>query len=150
MSNNPLLGSWTLLSWEIDYGDGRPAAQPFGAGASGLIVYGCDGFMSASIARADRALLDGASVRQAPAAQRLAAFESYFHYAGRYRLAGAGATLQVIHEVSQSLNPNFLGSRQVRDVHFDAEGQLTLSASEHVPGSAVPRHHRLRWRRAAP
>ncbi|MFG6447543.1 lipocalin-like domain-containing protein [Roseateles sp. BYS180W] len=146
--DNPLLGSWTLLAWEIDYGDGRPPVHPFGEGATGLIVYSSDGYMSAAISRADRAPLEGASVRQAPVAQRLGAFESHFHYAGRYRLEGAGASLRVVHEVQQALNPNFVGSQQQRHVHISADGVLTLSASEAVPGQASPRQHRLRWRRA--
>jgi len=46
-----------------------------------------------------------------------------------------------------SLNPNFVGTEQVRDMHFDAAGRLTLSASDTVPGSDLARHHRLTWER---
>jgi hypothetical protein len=137
----------------IAYGDGRPDTLPFGDAATGLIVYGPDGFMSAAIARAGRRPLSTESVRSAPEAERLAAFESYFHYAGPYELRRGPALptgLQVHHHVTMALNPNFVGTTQVRDVAFDAEGRLTLSASDAVPGSAVARHHRLLWRRAAP
>jgi hypothetical protein len=47
-----------------------------------------------------------------------------------------------------SLNPNFVGTQQVRNMQFDAEGQLTLSADDSVPESGVVRHHRLLWRRS--
>lgn len=150
-ADKPLIGSWRLLRWEIVYGDRRPPTLPYGADAVGLIVYAADGFMSACIARCGRARLSSDSVRSAPAAERLAAFESYFHYAGPYELRRGPALptgLQVIHRVTMSLNPNFVGTEQVRDVEFDASGTLTLSASDTVPGSAVVRHHRLRWARA--
>lgn len=152
-SDDPLQGSWQLVRWVIAYGDGRPDTLPFGEAATGLIVYGRGGFMSAAIARADRRRLSSESVRSAPQAERLAAFESYFHYAGPYELRRGPALptgLQVHHRVTLALNPNFVGTTQVRDVAFDAGGLLTLSASDTVPGSAVARHHRLVWRRAVP
>lgn len=150
--DNPLIGSWRLLRWEIVYADRRPPTLPYGADAVGLIVYAPDGFMSASIARAGRGRLSSDSVRTAPEAERLGAFESYFHYAGPYTLkrdAALPTGMQVVHRVSMALNPNFVGTEQVRDVAFDASGTLTLSASDTVPGSTVVRHHRLQWVRCA-
>jgi Lipocalin-like domain len=146
--SNPLLGSWHLRRWEITYGDQRPATLPFGADAVGLIVYSTDGWMSASIARGQRPKLSADSVRKAPAAEVLAAFESWFGYAGRYTLRLHGDKPQVVHHVTMALNENFVGTDQVRDIEFDGEGRLTLSASDTVPGSTVARHHRLRWQRA--
>jgi hypothetical protein len=145
---NPLVGGWRLLRWEIGYGDGRPATLPYGADAVGLIVYAPDGFMSASIARCGRGRLSSDSVRTAPEPERLAAFESYFHYAGPYKLKRDPALptgMQVVHRVTMALNPNFVGTEQVRDVEFDESGTLTLSASDTLPGSKVARHHRLQW-----
>ena len=149
-ADNPLLGSWHLVRWSIAYGDGRPPTLPYGEQATGLIVYSSDGFMSACIAAAGRVPLSSASVRSAPAAERLAAFESYFQYAGSYELRRSAAGLLVVHRVSHSLNPNFVGSEQVRMVEFDADGVLTLSASDTLPNSPVARHHRLMWKRAVP
>ena len=146
---NPLLGTWQLVRWDISYGDGRPATLPYGEAAVGLILYSTDGWMNACIARPDRSRLSSDSVRSAPERERLAAFESYFQYAGRYEIRGEPGAQQVVHSVTQSLNPNFVGTQQVRDMHFDAEGRLTLSASDTVPGTAVARHHRLMWKRAA-
>ncbi len=149
---DPLCGSWRLVRWEIAYADGRARTLPYGADATGLIVYTADGWMSACIARAGRARLSSDSVRTAPEAERLAAFESYFQYAGPYTLrrgADLPTGLQVVHRVEMALNPNFVGTEQVRDVAFDAQGVLTLSADDTVPGSAVVRHHRLIWTRAS-
>jgi hypothetical protein len=146
---NPLLGTWQVVRWEISYGDGRPATLPYGESPDGLILYSTDGWMNACIARAGRPRLSSDSVRSAPEAERLAAFESFFQYAGRYEIRGEPGAQQVVHSVTQSLNPNFVGTRQVRDMHFDAQGRLTLSASDTLPGSTVARHHRLLWKRAA-
>ena len=149
-ARHPLLGTWQLALWEIAYGDGRPPTLPYGADATGLILYTADGWMSACIGRAGRPRLSSDSARSAPEAERLAAFESWFQYAGPYALRErSGGGLEVVHQVTHALNPNFVGTEQVRNVDFDAEGTLTLSASDTVPGSAVARHHRLRWRRAA-
>jgi hypothetical protein len=145
---NPLLGTWHLVRWDITYGDGRPASLPYGEDATGMIMYTPDGHMSACIARGSRRRLSSDSVRSAPEAERLAAFESHFQYAGPYELLGEPGRQQVVHTVTQALNPNFVGTQQIRNMAFaDGARQLTLSASDTVPGTAVPRHHRLVWSR---
>lgn len=146
--NPPLLGTWHLVRWEIAYGDGRPATLPYGEQATGMIQYTQDGYMSACIARGGRMRLSSDSVRSAPEGERLAAFESYFQYAGPYALRTLpDGRRQVVHTVTHALNPNFVGTQQVRDVTLGADGSLTLSASDTVPGSSVARHHRLIWSR---
>jgi hypothetical protein len=103
--------------------------------------------MNACLGRADRPPLSAGSMRKLPTAEALSAFESYFSYGGRYTLRQHDDRAQVVHQVTMSLNPNFVGTEQVRDMHFDASGRLTLSASDSVPGSDVARHHRLTWER---
>ena len=148
ISGNPLLGTWHLVRWEITYGDGRTPTLPFGAQATGLICYTSDGSMSACIARGGRPRLSSDSVRSAPEAQRLAAFESYFQYAGPYEVRGLPGQQQVVHSVTHSLNPNFVGTQQVRNMEFAGADKLTLSASDTLPGTADARHHRLVWGRS--
>ena len=133
-----LEGTWHLVSWEIET-EGR-RTHPFGADATGLIHYTADGGMAACIARADRPHWSTGNPRKAPDAERLAAFESFFHYAGTWRMAEQGGQPVVIHAVTHSLNPDFVGTEQVRNVDLQGTA-LTLSAHE------GPRHHRLRWRR---
>ena len=142
-----LLGAWLLQRWAIEFSDGRAASLPFGADASGLIAYTADGWMNASIARGSRPVLSAPSVRQAPAAEQCAAFESYFNYAGPFTLRRVDGAAHVVHAVRFSLNPNMVGSEQVRRIQFDGDDRLTLSADEAVGG--VVRQHRLEWRRAA-
>ncbi|MFN0182772.1 MAG: lipocalin-like domain-containing protein [Aquabacterium sp.] len=151
--DNPLLGAWHLVRWAITYGDGRPPTLPFGADAQGLIVYSTDGWMNACISRAGRPPLSSESVRSAPERERLVAFESFFQYAGPY-VFSRGPQLptgaQVVHRVTLALNPNFVGTEQVRNVEFATDGTLTLSASDTLPGTTIARHHRLQWRRSPP
>src|SRR5688572_30237282 len=141
-----LLGGWKLQQWEIGFGGGRPPAQPFGAAPTGLLVYAADGWMNASIAVADRKPLSAPSVRQAPVEEQCAAFASYFNYAGPFTLRFLEGAPHVVHHVQFSLNPNFVGSEQVRRITFAGADQLTLSANEDTGG--VVRHHRLVWHRA--
>lgn len=145
--NNPLVGTWHLVRWEITYGDRRKPTLPFGDQATGLIQYTTDGFMNACIARGGRTQLSSDSVRSAPEAERLSAFETYFQYAGPYAIRGEPGRQQVVHTVSHSLNPNFVGTQQVRNMEFADNGDLTLSASDTVPGTDTARHHRLTWAR---
>jgi hypothetical protein len=53
-----------------------------------------------------------------------------------------------VHNVTHALNPNFVGSQQIRNVALAPDGTLTLSASDLIPGTQSLRHHRLIWRRA--
>lgn len=69
------------------------------------------------------------------------AYRSYFHYSGPYRIEGDC----LIHTVRHSLNPNFVGTEQVRQMSLDGN-VLTLRGEDTVRGST--RFHELQWRRA--
>ena len=140
---NHLIGGWRLVRWEITYDDGRPPTNPLGPDATGLIAYTPDGWMNASMARAGRKPLSSESARTAPAEERLAAFDSFFSYGGRYRIEGD----HVVHAVTISHNPNLVGTEQRRKMEFGADGTLTLTATDTVPASQVIRQHRLIWKR---
>jgi hypothetical protein len=134
-----LLGSWHLTEWKTVMDDGR-VLHPYGADATGLLVYAQDGGMSACIARPNRPRWTTGNPRSAPEGERLAAFDSYFHYAGRWRLEDRGGVPFVIHSVTHALNPDFVGSEQVRQVDLQGD-RLVLSARE------SNRLHSLAWRR---
>jgi hypothetical protein len=142
ISKDELVGAWQLESWTIGYTDRDEFTYPYGEEPQGLLLYSKDGWMSASIGRPGRALLPAdVSYRKLPDALKAAAFSSYFHYAGRYRVADG----DVIHYVTQSLNPNFPGTEQLR--HAELDGQtLVLSGKDQVGGAT--RFHSLVWHRA--
>jgi Lipocalin-like domain len=135
------VGTWQLQRWQCIYEDGA-ATEPFGAGAEGLLLCSADGWMSACIMAPGRARLSTANPREAPDAERAAAFDGYFSYAGRWRILDG----RVQHEVTLALNPGMVGTLQLRDAEFSDHG-LTLSATEPVRGGT--RLHRLEWRRPA-
>ncbi len=144
ISKDDLIGTWQLESWTIGYADREEFTFPFGEEPRGLLLYSTDGWMSASISRRERALLpEDVNYRKLPDALKAAAFSSYFHYAGRYAVIDG----DVIHYVTQSLNPNFPGTEQLR--HAELDGQtLVLSGKDQVAG--IYRYHSLVWHRADP
>ena len=138
---NAFIGAWHLVDWRIEYPDGS-ITRPFGEGAHGYIVYTANGIMTASIAKAERARFGQANARRASDAQKAAAFDGYFHYAGPWRLEGE----DVVHAVTLALNPDMMGTEQRRHAAFDGAGGLVLSAFETIK-TGEQRHHILAWRR---
>jgi hypothetical protein len=135
-----LLGTWSLVTWDITYDDQRPVTYPWGADAQGMLIYAADHHMMAVVCSAGRPRLSTESVRKAPIEQKVAAFETYFSYAGSWELRKD----EIVHRISYALNPNFIGTDQVRKLTLDGD-RLTLSVSDDTKG--VGRHHRLLWRR---
>ena len=142
-----LLGAWSLHRWAVDSGGGHVPTLPFGADARGLLLYSADGWMNASISRAARPAMSAASPRRATVGEQCAAFESHFNYAGPFTLRLVAGVPHVVHAVQFSLNPNALGSEQVRRVHFEGDDRLTLCATELHGGTE--REHRLEWQRCS-
>lgn len=144
ITKEDLVGTWQLESWTIGYSNRDDFSYPYGEDPQGLLLYSDDGWMSASIARRERELLpEDVSYRKLPAEMKAAAFTSYFHYAGRYRVQEG----DVIHYVSQSLNPNFPGTEQLR--HAELDGQTLVLSGKDTVGEVV-RFHSLVWHRTAP
>ena len=137
-----LVGTWQLVRWYITYEDGS-VSEPLGAGAAGQLVYTADGWMSAGLMAAGRPRLARGNPRSAPLEQRAAAFDSFFAYAGRWRVVDRS----VEHTVTLSHNPALVGTVQVRRVQLRGR-RLTLSAEETLPAGL--RVHRLQWRPAGP
>lgn len=134
-----LLGAWAYHRWRITYADGR-VTEPFGADATGLLLYTADGRMSATIMAAGRTPFAAANPRAATLEERAAAFDGCFSYAGRWRLVEG----RVLHEVEVALNPGLVGSRQWRDARLVGR-RLVLSVEEGAGDTA--RRHALEWRR---
>lgn len=136
------VGAWSLVDWRIQYSDGG-VTRPFGAAAHGYIVYAANGIMVANIAHGARETFGLANARNADPVQKAAAFDSYFAYAGPWRIEGD----EVIHTVTISLFPDMTGTEQHRLAVFDGKGGLTLSAHEPLRDGAS-RHHILEWQRS--
>ena len=138
-----LVGAWRLVSWTIEYPASGRVSQPFGPAPEGLLVYSADGHMSAAMQRPGRARLSRADPNAVNDAEKAAAFASYFHYAGTWSVADG----HVVHAVELAMNPNLIGTRQVRHVALDGD-RLELGAEEPLEAPGQARRHRIVWRRA--
>lgn len=138
------VGAWTLEEWRIDYEDGR-STRPFGDRPAGYLIYSACGVMSASVARSERGRFNQPNARNASYEEKAGAFDSYFHYAGTWRVDGD----TVAHAVEMGLNPDMAGTEQRRKATFLDEGaRLQLSADE--PAAGGVRRHVLLWKRTEP
>lgn len=121
MASNPLLGTWRLLSAELTSPEGQ-VVFPYGIGPVGYLIYSEDGYMSANIMRAGRAKYASGSPVLATPEEKLAAYDGYSSYSGRYEIHGA----KVLHHVEVCLYPDWVGTPQER--LMDLKGnRLTLS-----------------------
>ena len=139
MASNPLIGTWSLVSWEnrsvVDGG----VSYPLGKDAVGYIMYGQDGYMSVAIMHPDRAEFAAGDLLSGSAQERAQAAGTYVSYCGRYEFRGD----TVVHRVELSLFPNWVGVEQERIVEV-AGNRLTLSTQPILLGG-VQRTAHLIW-----
>jgi hypothetical protein len=122
MSADLFIGAWRLLSLEARTSTGD-VSYPYGPDAAGYLLYSREGYMSVSVMQARRANFGSPDDLQAPASEKVAAFDTYSSYSGRYELRGE----KIIHRVETSLFPNWSGKEQERFFAFFGD-RLTLSA----------------------
>lgn len=129
MSTSSLVGAWKLLVLEFR-SDGQ-VVYPTGRDAAGMCIYDATGHMSLQIMRVDRprfALND----HQSGAPEEIsAAFKGYLAYGGTYVEDTEHGV--VVHHVTHSLFPNWVGTDLVR--FFKRAGdRLIVSAPTQVVG----------------
>lgn len=103
--DNPLAGTWRLVSMETRDADGQ-VSYPYGQDAAGYAIYGPDGYVCFNIMRAGGP--QDAS--------------GYFAYCGRYELVEG----KVLHHIAVSLFPTLIGTTVERAIALDGD-RLTLS-----------------------
>jgi Lipocalin-like domain len=128
VSNDPLVGTWRLVSFEMRDEQGR-VTHPLGRDAVGFITYAPDGHMPVQFGRADRARLAVGDWAGATPAEIAAAARDYLAYCGTYELRDG----EVVHRVELSLMPNWIGAELVRLVAFDGE-RVSLSTPPTLVG----------------
>jgi hypothetical protein len=141
MIDNPLVGTWKLVSYEVRDGCGE-IIHPFGQDPAGYITYTDEGFMCVAFMSADRPPVAAATLRAAGGEEKARAAESFIAYCGTYELRGE----TVVHHVEVSLYPNWIGTDLERTVDL-AGDRLTLSTLP-VPADQRERTARLVWVRA--
>lgn len=141
INSNDVIGAWRLLAWEIDFEGLDEPVHPFGKDPIGWLVYSADGAMSAQLMSAGRTGLGGRSIRKLSDQERIEVLETFFAYAGRYRIEGD----VIIHEVDVALNPDFIGQDQHRKAVLE-DDRLILTGNE-TDARGRQRRHCLKWQR---
>ncbi|MEE9389264.1 MAG: lipocalin-like domain-containing protein [Paracoccaceae bacterium] len=138
----PLTGTWQLISWYNTHGDGHNS-YPLGSDATGYISYSTDGFVFVHLMAANRALYSVNDPFSGSAAEDSSALKSHITYAGPYDFHGD----HVIHNVTQSSCPNWVGTQQHRMVKFDGDTLILSAAGAQFQGQEVTAQ--VHWKRAA-
>jgi hypothetical protein len=120
-----LLGTWKLVSIEDTMSDGKvqPPAQ-YGPHPHGFIMYRPDGYMCATIVNSDRPA--GKDPAKPTDAEKVAYYDSFLAYCGRFKLDSASSTVTHFPEVAWS--PSFVGSTQPRPFRLEGN-RLIITAT---------------------
>lgn len=129
MSTSSLVGAWKLLVLEFR-SDGQ-VVYPTGRDAAGMCVYDATGHMSLQIMRVDRPRFASGDMLSGTPEDVMAAAKGYIAYGGTYVEDVANGV--VVHHVTHSLFPNWVGTDLVR--FFKRAGdRLIVSAPTQVVG----------------
>ena len=140
-----VVGTWRLVSSE-----GRSSAgdvsRPYGDGPVGLLLYGADGYMSATLMRPDRPpFASGDRLRGTPEEVRLAS-EGFLAYCGTYDLDASKG--HIVHHVAAADFPNIVGTDLVR--RFVMENGYLALETQPVLRAGKTWVFRLTWAPAPP
>jgi hypothetical protein len=140
MVGDGLVGRWRLVSWSARTADGA-VIYPMGERAQGSVVYTPGGWMSGTLAHADRPDLASSDVVGGTEAQRATAFSTYVSYCGRYDVEGD----TVVHHVDMSLFPNWVGTDQNRQYEISGDELVLRTSAIKIGGQEA--QNELRWTR---
>jgi Lipocalin-like domain len=145
MGPTSVVGTWRLVSSE-----GRSSAgdvsRPYGDGPVGLLLYGPDGYMSATLMRPDRPpFASGDRLRGTLEEVRLAS-EGFLAYCGTYDLDASKGL--IVHHVTAADFPNIVGTDLVR--RFVMENGYLALETQPVLRAGKTWVFRLTWAPAPP
>ncbi len=118
-----LVGSWTLLSWEQQSGDGTKAAY-YGTSPNGMAFFDAGGRYIITVMRTDRAKYGSNALRQGTPEENKETAEGTITYFGTYSVNEADSSIAI--HVEGSSFPNWNGTNQKRFVAISGD-QLTLT-----------------------
>jgi hypothetical protein len=141
-SARPLIGRWSLLSWEgrddsgalVSHGGDRPLGE---------LIYLPSGRMAVQIQWDERRPLGSRELDAGDEPARAEALSTYNAYAGTFSLPADGV---VVHHVELSLRPDQVGMEKRRDYTLDGE-VLTLRTQPVRSGDSLASSE-LRWQLA--
>lgn len=144
MSTPSLVGAWKLLV--IEFRSDGQVVYPAGRDATGSCLYDASGHMSLQIMRTDRPRFALNDHQSGTPDETGAAFKGYLAYGGTYVEDAAHGV--VVHHVTHSLFPNWIGTDQVR--FFKRAGNRLIVSAPTVSVGGHLMDAMLVWERLAP
>ena len=139
--DNPLLGTWTLVSVDDVRPDGKRPI--FGPDPQGMLIFDAGGRYSLQICETDRPKFAGNDRNKGTAEENLAAVKGCNPHWGRYAVNHADKT--IVFKIDHALFKNWEGTEQKRK--FTLEGdELTYTVPNPSEGNVS--NPVLLWRRA--
>jgi Lipocalin-like domain len=129
--DNPLLGTWKLISVTGTFADGTIEPEVYGSNPIGYITYTLDGRIMVVFSRSDRLPLSG-DMQSSPIEERAQAFSTFNAYAGTYTLSGNTIT----HHVEVASIPNRVGKDLVRTFTLNGN-RVTLKTPSSMSGGVL-------------
>ena len=138
-----LIGSWRLVSIDIEDARGTHADPFYGSGTTGLLIYDAAGWVSVQIAGTARprvdapALRPGATERAVVARAKAKLLDSYYAYFGTWEYDSLSAT--VTHRVETSLYTGEEGASYAQQVQILGRRMVFTRTRESAAGKSVQR-----------
>ena len=146
--NNPLIGTWKLISVTAILPDGKIEPEAFGTNPTGYITYTPEGKMMVIFSRSDRPPLSGnarstlsKAIHSVPVEERAQAFTTFNAYAGTYTINENTVT----HHVEVASMPNRIGQNLTRV--FTLNGNRIKLKTPPSKSDDVPKIFELVWER---
>lgn len=144
MHGTSLAGAWKLLVFEFR-SEGK-VVFPFGTDFSGLCIYDTTGHMTMQIMRGDRPRFAANDQLAGTPDEVAAALTGCISYFGTYVADETRGV--VVHHVSQSLFPNWIGKDQVRFFRISGDRLIVSAPTQQVGGHLMDAM--LVWERIRP
>lgn len=142
VADERFIGTWRYESGRFTGEDGS-STDPYGDGATGLVVYDAAGHMTVQLMRGDRPRLGDDDVHRVDPTRVVASFAGLTTYFGTYRVDPDAAL--VVHEVEAASHPDWVGRFLSRRYEFEGD-RLILTTQPFVVGAETVTG-RLVWRR---
>jgi len=119
-----LIGTWRLVSWGVLF-ERVEVPVPMGRGATGLLTYSPDGYMSVNIMAPNRPKFASSDFMGGTANEKAEAFETFIGYSGLYEVNEEGRF--VTHDLQTCSYPNWSNTIQKRFIDL-TEDRLRLTS----------------------
>jgi lipocalin-like protein len=145
MGSVSVVGTWRLVSSEGRSSEGD-VSRPYGDVPVGFLIYGADGYMSATIMRPGRPHFASGDRARGSAEEVRLASEGFLGYCGTYDVDESRGV--IVHHVAAADFPNSVGTDLVR--RFSMENGTLVLETQPVPRAGKTWVFRLVWAPAGP